>query len=593
MAYQSELEKLQRRYEEKPSQWFAALAEEHRRAGDVPLAIEILNRGLEQRSNYVSGYIVLARCRLDRGEDDEAQQALERVLELDAENIIALKVLSEIAERGGDAAAARSWLERLLEVDPMNEEGRQLLERLGEAAEPEGAEGAVEAVGAVEAEEAVETEKDAPVAEEPLAPLEIMALEPGITDSDVVPAESPEPASETADEPAAEVPAENFGLVREEPESTPADEVELIEDILEPVEDVVAAASTDEAAGGAEEIALASDDLLVLERIPEGTAEVESSPTDESAIDITGAAVEHDTPLELKPDAGDGPLPEGIVGAEVDRPEPIELTGGPGMVVDNDQAAELVGSGGAAPDDLDSGDRSPLDTEPEFLEAAVPAGTEDTPASATEEPHAAPTQDAEPVVTETMAEVYVNQGLVDQALNVYRALLARRPADAELQNRIAELEVRAARAAAAPEGPRYRASETGGTSTRTFLAQILAAGAGEEALAEPTPLETAFSASEDASEIPGAPTQPAPDGASLESVFGEEPPSPPPPPPPPSSPLPGAEGGGTEGEVSYDEFFGGSGADQAPPPEKASSDEGDQPDDESGDFKDWLKGLKS
>ena len=38
MAYQSELEKLQRRYEEKPSQWFAALAEEYRRAGDLELA---------------------------------------------------------------------------------------------------------------------------------------------------------------------------------------------------------------------------------------------------------------------------------------------------------------------------------------------------------------------------------------------------------------------------------------------------------------------------------------------------------------------------------------------------------------------------
>ncbi|MCH6547317.1 MAG: tetratricopeptide repeat protein, partial [Gemmatimonadetes bacterium] len=104
MAYQSELEKLQRRYEEKPSQWFAALAEEHRRAGDVQLAIEILRRGLEQRSNYVSGHIVLARCLVDRGEEEEAQQVLERVLELDAENIIALKVLSEIAERGGNAA---------------------------------------------------------------------------------------------------------------------------------------------------------------------------------------------------------------------------------------------------------------------------------------------------------------------------------------------------------------------------------------------------------------------------------------------------------------------------------------------------------
>ena len=344
--------------------------------------------------------------------------------------------------------------------------------------------------------------------------------------------------------------AKRVELVPEKPESTPVDEVEVVENVLEPHEDEVA--------------------------------------------EVTGATVEHDALLELRPDAGDGPPPEGIVGAKVDRPEPIELTGGPGMVVDSDQATELVKSAGASLEDLDSGDRSPLDTEPEFLEAAVPAGTEDPPASATEEPHAAPTQDAEPVVTETMAEVYVNQGLVDQALNVYRALLARRPADAELQNRIAELEVRAARAAAAPEGPRYRASETGGTSTRTFLAQILAAGAGEEALAEPTPLETAFSASEDASQIPGAPPQPAPDGASLESVFGEEP-SPPPPPPPPPSPQPGEQGAGSreQGEVSYDEFFGGSGADQAPPPEKASSDEGDQPDDESGDFKDWLKGLKS
>ncbi len=45
--------------------------------------------------------------------------------------------------------------------------------------------------------------------------------------------------------------------------------------------------------------------------------------------------------------------------------------------------------------------------------------------------------------------------------------------------------------------------------------------------------------------------------------------------------------------MSYDEFFGGSGADQAPPQENESSDEGGQPDAESGDFKDWLKGLKS
>ena len=292
MAYQSELEKLQRRYEEKPSQWFAALAEEHRRAGDVQLAIEILRRGLEQRSNYVSGHIVLARCLVDRGEDEEAQQVLERVLELDAENIIALKVLSEIAERGGDAATARSWLERLLEFDPMNEEGRQLLERLAEV-KLGGAEGAVEAVGAEEAVEAeaaeaveeaevVEAEQDmavvdagdAPVGEEPAAPVESTVQEPGITDADVGPAETPEPepGSETADAPAAEVPADNIELVPEKPEATPVDGLEVIEDALEPAEDAVASASTDEAIDAAG---------LVLDRVPEDALEVEGSPRDE------------------------------------------------------------------------------------------------------------------------------------------------------------------------------------------------------------------------------------------------------------------------------------------------------------------------
>ncbi len=159
MAHQRELEKLQRRYEEKPSQWFAALAEEYRRAGDIELALEIVRRGVEERSNYVSGHIVLARCLLDQGADGEAQNSLERVLELDTENVIALKVLSEIAERAGAHAVARSWLERLLEVDPMNEEGLQMLEQLDAATDTAGAEGAgdaEEAAGAEEAGEVVE-----------------------------------------------------------------------------------------------------------------------------------------------------------------------------------------------------------------------------------------------------------------------------------------------------------------------------------------------------------------------------------------------------------------------------------------------------
>src|SRR5690349_11902448 len=102
MAYQSELEKLQNRYNENPDQWFAALADQYRKAGSMDLALQVVRTGIEKRPNYVSGHIVLARCYLDQKKDAEASAVLQRVLELDAENIMALKTLAEITHRTSD-----------------------------------------------------------------------------------------------------------------------------------------------------------------------------------------------------------------------------------------------------------------------------------------------------------------------------------------------------------------------------------------------------------------------------------------------------------------------------------------------------------
>jgi hypothetical protein len=98
-------------------------------------------------------------------------------------------------------------------------------------------------------------------------------------------------------------------------------------------------------------------------------------------------------------------------------------------------------------------------------------------------------------------------------------------------------------------------------------------------------MESAFQAEE----IPGAPTQPAPDGASLASVFGDEPP--PPPPPAPDTAAPEAPGPPKDG-VSFDEFFGGS-APPKPPEGDEPSEENSEAKPKDDDFKDWLKGLKS
>ncbi|MDH3368127.1 MAG: tetratricopeptide repeat protein, partial [Gemmatimonadota bacterium] len=131
MAYQSEIEKLESRFREKPEQWFAALADAYRKAGDLDMALDVLNAWIGKRPNYTSGHIVLGRCLLDRGQDADAAEAFENVLQLDMENVIALKSLSEIAARRADPDGAKRWLQRLLEVDPMNEEARAALDQLG------------------------------------------------------------------------------------------------------------------------------------------------------------------------------------------------------------------------------------------------------------------------------------------------------------------------------------------------------------------------------------------------------------------------------------------------------------------------------
>ncbi|MEE8134800.1 MAG: tetratricopeptide repeat protein, partial [Gemmatimonadales bacterium] len=136
MAYQSEMEKLEQRFREKPEQWFAALADAYRKNGDLELALEILVTWIDKRPTYTSGYIVQGRCLLDKGDDPKAAGVFQKVLDLDPENIIALKSLGDIAQRGNDSVGAQEWLARLLEVDPMNEEAQEALEALGGPAEP-------------------------------------------------------------------------------------------------------------------------------------------------------------------------------------------------------------------------------------------------------------------------------------------------------------------------------------------------------------------------------------------------------------------------------------------------------------------------
>jgi len=240
----------------------------------------------------------------------------------------------------------------------------------------------------------------------------------------------------------------------------------------------------------------------------------------------------------------------------------------------------------------------------------------------------------EPVLTETMAELYLKQGHKTDALRVYQALLLQRPGDVQLAAKIAQLSGQGMQApAAAAPPPRRRSGPGSGETVGSFLKGVLSgrrvtpppapapreappAPAAPVAPARAAPrseatLDSAFSGSSEA-EAPaqqvGKPTRPADDSISLDSVFGDE----------------GGRGSGAQaaaaaprpasasGGFSFDDFFGGNAPGAAPAAAPAPVPPGAHPDakaaaprassgrtrpsgEDEGDldqFQSWLKGLK-
>ena len=204
---------------------------------------------------------------------------------------------------------------------------------------------------------------------------------------------------------------------------------------------------------------------------------------------------------------------------------------------------------------------------------------------------------AEPVVTETMAELYLKQGHLQDALRVYQALLAQRPTDARLKSKVEQLSSGGRRGS--------------GVSAQAFLKGIWAGrGAAKPdapppAPAPPPPAEqsTLAAAFDAAGPPPGEPSHQAHDHISLDSVFGGG---------DDAARRSSGQAAGTPGDAaageqtggfSFDEFFAGSKSSPAPDGEpqgapKRSSGAGRAqrpPEDEAeaDQFQQWLKKLKS
>ncbi|MDQ3136363.1 MAG: hypothetical protein M3Q93_02120, partial [Gemmatimonadota bacterium] len=503
----SEIEKLERRYAENPQGLtFAPLAEVHRKTGAVPRALELLRLGLTLHPDYIPASIVLGRCHLDLGDLAAAEAAFAHVLELDAENVIALKALADITERHGRFDDAERWLSALLLVDRSNDEARDQLGRVGTARrQTESAAVVAPVVDGAPEEMIVSPESTAglvtaetPLADQPipLAPSPEAMLsgdEPGV----VAPVQVPEPRRDAmagwasqSDNPAVDEPAplelQDLGLAAGADDARP-EGIQLEEPItvgqpvtleaeVEPLAGLVGrdprpddTASLDTAGdfrvemaedivlnssgGGEFQVANASEELLTTRAPRDAEPLMPVLPPIEPAV-AEPVPAESTTRGLSRPESSTGePTPAGPVWEDVATEAPIgaeppmdEPAGAPpAMAAPVDGAPAAVAPETAAEQWApEAMSREPLAADP------VPQ-----PQKSWTAPVAEPPRRAEPelVVTESMAELLLRQGHPGEALTVYRHLESRREGDPRFLEKIAELE----RVTAEPEPSPARA----------------------------------------------------------------------------------------------------------------------------------------
>jgi tetratricopeptide (TPR) repeat protein len=481
---QKEILQLEQRYAENSQGLvFAHLADAYRRAGEYSKAEGLLVHGLKTHPSYTSAYNVLGRVFLDSERFADAQEQFGKVLELDPQNLIALRALGDLAARRGLVEDARVWYERMLQVDPRSEEASEGLRRLDAAAgEPDAPEAEESAAVAVEAEPVAAAEEPEP---DIVPPGEgIGPSEPAPPEAEAVVPEAdiamPEPeeiqlaaeeilAPTAEEEPAVEAMAEEvahaaeeepaFEATAEELPPTAADEPAFETAEEEPILDLVGQDEPDTqpiegfiAEDGVRGFSL--DVLSAEPETPESVSESEPSSDEPPAWDFDVAMPDFMQPPEFEAASPEGePEPDlspesaeeapAETEAEAAAEDDGELWGHPFPAEGPDLPSMDDWSPGFVVGELLEGQASE-DLKPEDLLEGLDAeftidipGEDDAADEAVGEAGEAGAGGG--MVTETMAELYATQGLYSDSLAVYQQLGEASPDDESIKARISEL----------------------------------------------------------------------------------------------------------------------------------------------------------
>jgi len=483
MASSARIDELKKKFDENPRRYFAPLANEYRKVGDLDQAIFICQEYLPQQPGHMSGHIVYAQTLFEMGRYDDAKVAFGTALALDPENMIALRHLGDIARQAGDLESARQWYERVLEADPRNEEIVEAMASLnGATKSPLTSSAPPPPPAPPRAATSLETPVVTPVADRP-----------------------PPPPTPVFSGPAAEPP--RFSPFASAPPTPPAESnAENEHDLLD---------LGDLQFGGSSPASAADESSAPPEVVPEA---VESFESDPFAIASNEPPIELATDLKLglldeesesaTASTADAPLIEGLrsyeQGVVLDKPAELPDAGfklEPFYDVLHGERPEAEAEAAApesALDDLADADGAEFQADSFVPNSLAIESSVELSAEIGEPPHEAIDEPREPTpplateifVTETMAELYLQQGHLDSALDIYRKLLEQRPNDAALLERVRSTEERvfgrsahtpdaAAQPATSDSTPLETAAVHTGPTIREFLVNLITGGSND------------------------------------------------------------------------------------------------------------------
>ena len=418
MTAPNRVDELRKRYHENPRRFFAPLANEYRKTGFLDRAILLCEKHLGEQPGNMNGLVVYGQCLFESGRPDEARVPFEGALAVDPENLIALRHLGDIARLGGDQAGARSWYEKVLELDRRNEEVLELIEEVGGREVKEPIAGPSSAINIFS-----------------VAPSVSVTEEPSFGMVDIASAAAPAPT-------APPIPVTGRVSRSATPVDTAAKTVEVsararparrgsLLDVAFDFGEPVVAPPTPAPVGRAEPAAVPEEVSFapLVEQPPEPVSMSALAPIE--GLEAAEFTAEVEPLVDLEPMEFHGeeiPALPDLASTESD------LTGRMEGLESTEFDPPPFDPGPAAPELL-----APLSVAPRRAPALEEAETIELDADSLRALMETPSTPAT-FVTETMAELYVQQGFKERAADVYRQLIAQSPNDDGLRRRLDALE---------------------------------------------------------------------------------------------------------------------------------------------------------